>query len=135
MSTVTLSISPNVYNKSNESEKILRQLLECVQDCQKRYGGKTELATELDSCVTGLCFSLEAIFCHGLRNKSLHSTEHSSALKQVSEIVTNSFSSNGSTCKYLISLFDLYIIYLRINPFGWFPSLMRLRPERFNILI
>lgn len=107
MSAVTLSISSNVH-KPNEAEKILKQLLECVQDCQKRYGGKTELATELDSCVAGLCLSLEAIFCYGLRHKSLHSTEQSSALKQVSEIVANSFSSNnGSPCKYFFTLFLL----------------------------
>lgn len=105
MSAVSLSFSPHV-SKSNDSEKLLKQLLECVQDCQKRYGGKTELATEFDSCVAGLCLSFEAIFLHGLRIKSLNSSEQSSAIKQVSEIVANSFgSSNDNPCKYMFFMY------------------------------
>ncbi|XP_019874648.2 sorting nexin-29 [Aethina tumida] len=71
---------------TQDAGHLLQQLLECVQDCQKRYGGKTELATEFDSCVAGLCLSLEAVLLHGLRNKCV---EPQSALKQVSEIVVN----------------------------------------------
>ncbi|CAH0555655.1 unnamed protein product [Brassicogethes aeneus] len=79
----------NSQRKPEDSGKLLGQLLECVQDCQKRYGGKTELATEFDSCVAGLCLSLEAVFSHGLRTKPFEK-QNSSALKQVSDIVTNS---------------------------------------------
>lgn len=96
----TVAISQHI-NKSNAPENLLNQLLECIQNCQKRYGGKTELATEFDSCVAALCLSLEAIFLHGLRTKCLQSVEQPSTLKQVSEIVANSFSiNNEKPCKY-----------------------------------
>lgn len=110
MSAVTIPYSQHA-NKSNEPEILLKQLLECVQSCQKRYGGKTELATEFDSCVAGLCLSLERIFLYGLRTKSLHSTEQPSTLKQVSDIISNSFiSSNENPCKYALTYsYNLYI--------------------------
>ncbi|KAJ8932768.1 hypothetical protein NQ314_014470 [Rhamnusium bicolor] len=85
-------ITPSVIksNKTEDAERLLNQLLECVQECQKRYGGKTELATEFDSCVAGLCLSLEAVFLHGLRTKPCTNADQTSALKQVSDIVTQS---------------------------------------------
>ncbi|RZC38128.1 sorting nexin-29, partial [Asbolus verrucosus] len=76
--------------KPESSDKLLKQLLECVQECQKRYGGKTELATEFDSCVVALCLTLEAVLLHGIRTKPQDNPQ-TSALKQVSDIVTNSF--------------------------------------------
>jgi len=39
--------------------------------CQLRFGGKRELATEMDSRVCILCLKLEAIFMHGLKKKPL----------------------------------------------------------------
>ncbi|CAH1999940.1 unnamed protein product [Acanthoscelides obtectus] len=89
MSVIATSSSPN-ETSSNEGADLLKQLLECVKECQKRYGGKTELATEFDSCVAGLCLSLEAIFLHGLKPKPLNAENASSALKQVSGIVAQS---------------------------------------------
>lgn len=113
MSEVTVSFSQYI-KKFNEPDTLLKQLLECVQDCQKRYGGRTELATEFDSCVAGLCLSLEAIFLHGLRTKSLHSVEQPSTLKQVTEIVTNSLSSsNENPCKY-----SLWVIRIKSKSFS-----------------
>lgn len=35
--------------------------------CQLRFGGKKELATDIDSRVICLCSQLEAIFIHGLK--------------------------------------------------------------------
>lgn len=77
-------------NRNDDSNKLINQLLEYVQKCQKRFGGKTELATEFDTCVAGLCLTLEAVFCHGLRSKPLE--VETSAIKQVTDIVTNSLS-------------------------------------------
>ncbi|KAJ8942205.1 hypothetical protein NQ318_021092 [Aromia moschata] len=77
-------------DRREEAEKLLKQLLECVQECQKRYGGKTELATEFDSCVAGLCITLEAVFLYGLRSKPAHTDR--TTLKQVSDIVAQSLS-------------------------------------------
>lgn len=77
--------TPPLTQKSNNAEQLLKQLLECVQDCQKRFGGKTELATEFESCVAGLCITLETVLLFGLK----HNLNQSSAIKQVSEIVAN----------------------------------------------
>lgn len=98
-----ISVSPatastTTFNYPEDSNKLLNLLLECVQQCQKRFGGKSELATEFDSCVAGLCLTLEAVFLHGLRNKPLNS--ESSTLKQVTNIVTNSLHlSSDNSCK------------------------------------
>ncbi|XP_056637867.1 sorting nexin-29 [Diorhabda sublineata] len=79
--------TPPLSQKSNNAEQLLKQLLECVQDCQKRFGGRTELATEFESCVAGLCITLETVLLFGLKHKS--PLNQSSAIKQVSEIVAN----------------------------------------------
>lgn len=86
MSAVTTTINNN--KKAEQSEKLTNQLLECVQNCQKKFGGRKQLATEYDSCVVAVCITLELILCHGLRNKPLE-TPVNSTLKQVSDIVTS----------------------------------------------
>lgn len=81
-----------------DPDKLLGQLLDCVKDCQKRFGGRTELATEFDNCVVALCLTLETVFLHGLRNKPQETPQ--STLKQVSEIVTSSLHlGNDAPCK------------------------------------
>ncbi|KAL3268225.1 hypothetical protein HHI36_007349 [Cryptolaemus montrouzieri] len=93
MSLKLMSVIPTslgTHNlKSEDSDILLKQLLECVQNCQKRFGGKTELATEFDSCVIALCLTLERVLSHGLRSKRFES-QQTSTLKQVSEIVASS---------------------------------------------
>ncbi|KAL1494753.1 hypothetical protein ABEB36_010301 [Hypothenemus hampei] len=71
---------------------LLKQLLDCIQRCQRRYGGKNVLATEFDSCVAGLCLCLEGVFLHGLRTKPIQNP-----LKQVSEIVAQSLNIRQET--------------------------------------
>lgn len=94
-----ISVSSTVPHHEDPS-KVLGHILECVQQCQKRYGGKTELATEFDNCVAALCLSLESVFLHGLRNKPQES-QKSSKFQHVSEIVTNTLLLNhDSCCKY-----------------------------------
>lgn len=98
ISTTTTSSSSlkSSNSKPENSCKLLSQLLECVQQCQKRFGGKTELATEFDSCVAALCLSLESVLLHGLRQKPLERLEgQTSALKQVSDIVSNTLNLNN----------------------------------------
>lgn len=100
-----------IQHKQEDSSKLLNQLLECVQDCQKRFGGKTELATEFDSCVAALCLTLEAVFLHGLRAKP-QEVQQISTLKQVSEIVSNSLHLGNETPCKLSFVFDslLFVI-------------------------
>lgn len=84
---------------AEDANKVLTRLLESVQQCQKKYGGKTELATEFDNCVAALCLNLEAVFLHGIRNKPLEN-QQVSTLSKVSDIVSNSLSfNNENPCK------------------------------------
>lgn len=82
--------------EKDSSGKLLSTLLDYVKQCQVKYGGKTELATEFDHCVAGLCCALEAVLSHGLRTKPQDEL-HGSALKQVSDIVSSSLSFNNET--------------------------------------
>ncbi|XP_066143026.1 sorting nexin-29 isoform X2 [Euwallacea fornicatus] len=87
MSTGTLLLNTNI--RPEDPDNLLKQLLDYVQRCQRRYGGKNILATEFDSHVAGLCICLEAIFFHGIRTKPL-TNQVNTALKQVSDIVAQS---------------------------------------------
>lgn len=51
-----------------EKNNLQNDLLTAVKECQKRYGGRVELATELDLFVSRVCLSFEAVFNHGLKN-------------------------------------------------------------------
>lgn len=61
-----------------ERQSLLSKLLDAVKQCQIRFGGKTELATENDSRVVCLCVQFEAVLQHGIRknNKSFLPLRH-----------------------------------------------------------
>ncbi|XP_067931855.1 sorting nexin-29-like [Watersipora subatra] len=65
----------------SERQNLLSRLLDATKECQLRFGGKGELATENDSRVAVLCAALENCLKHGLKpiNRAL------AALKQVSD--------------------------------------------------
>lgn len=73
-----------------ERQKLLEDVLAAAKKCHIRFGGRTELATESDICVTQLCHIFESIFSHGLRTNCIEKIN--SALRHVSDIV-----SGGST--------------------------------------
>lgn len=101
MSTVTQSSTSHPIDHVKEADKLLTILLSYVKECQKRYGGKTELATEFDNCVAGLCSSLEKVLSHGLRTKPNQENNQNFSLKQMSDIVSNSLNFNSeSPCKF-----------------------------------
>ncbi|XP_067672331.1 sorting nexin-29-like isoform X2 [Haliotis asinina] len=64
-----------------ERQNLLTRLLDAVKQCQVRFGGRSELATDADSRVSCLCAAWEAALQHGMRknNKAL------TAIKQVTE--------------------------------------------------
>lgn len=70
-----------------ERQRLLAELLEAVKQCQIRFGGRSELATESDPHVSVLCKCLEAVFSHGLRSRPAY--KNSSTLEQVTGIVAN----------------------------------------------
>ncbi|PSN44498.1 hypothetical protein C0J52_09063 [Blattella germanica] len=81
--------APPDTSRAEERQKLLSELLEAVKQCQIRFGGRAELATESHPRVAVLCNRIEAALCHGLRSKPLLS-KNSSAFRQVTEIVSSS---------------------------------------------
>ncbi|XP_063225758.1 sorting nexin-29 [Bacillus rossius redtenbacheri] len=69
-------------------QRLLAELLDAVKQCQIRFGGRTELATDADPRVAVLCARLELALAHGLRPRPL--SKGGSALRQVTEIVSSS---------------------------------------------
>ncbi|XP_059179652.1 sorting nexin-29-like [Physella acuta] len=65
----------------NERQSILTRLLDAVKQCQVRFGGRSELATDSDSRISCLCAAWETALQHGMKknNKAL------SAFKQMTE--------------------------------------------------
>jgi sorting nexin-29 len=57
--------------RAEERQRLLSELLEAVKQCQIRFGGRAELATESHPRVAILCNRIEAALCHGLRSKPL----------------------------------------------------------------
>lgn len=62
-------MDPDDSSRTGEEYRInlLNDLLSAVKECQRTYGIRSELATELDSSVADICHCFEAIFNHGLR--------------------------------------------------------------------
>uniref|UniRef100_A0A2C9K6S7 Sorting nexin-29 n=1 Tax=Biomphalaria glabrata TaxID=6526 RepID=A0A2C9K6S7_BIOGL len=65
----------------HERQTILNRLLDAVKQCQVRFGGRSELATDSDSRISCLCATWEAALQHGMKknNKAF------SAFKQMTE--------------------------------------------------
>lgn len=87
-STHNVIDSNQSYDHATERQKLLENLLAAAKKCHIRFGGRTELATESDICVTQLCHIFESIFSHGLRTNCIEKIN--SALRHVSDIVSGS---------------------------------------------
>lgn len=55
-------------SESGKCERLLKNLLNSVKQCQKRFGSSSEIATESDLEVANLCQCFEAILSHGLKS-------------------------------------------------------------------
>ncbi|KAK7113455.1 sorting nexin-29-like [Littorina saxatilis] len=64
--------------RQNERQSLLTRLLDAVKQCQVRFGGRSELATDSDSRVSCLCATFEAALQHGMKknNKALSALRH-----------------------------------------------------------
>ncbi|XP_030840745.1 sorting nexin-29 [Strongylocentrotus purpuratus] len=65
---------------STDRQHLLDRLLDAVKQCQVRFGGRSELATDADSRVSCLCAQYEAVLHHGLKKPSINPL---SALQQM----------------------------------------------------
>ncbi|CAL7950089.1 unnamed protein product [Xylocopa violacea] len=92
-STHNVIDSNQSYDRTAERQKLLEDLLAAAKKCHVRFGGRTELATESDICVTQLCHVFESIFNHGLRTNCIEKINL--AIRHVSDIVSGS---NTKSC-------------------------------------
>ncbi|XP_014245340.1 sorting nexin-29-like isoform X2 [Cimex lectularius] len=95
MRTASLVMVPSEESpedRASERARLQQQLLAAVKNCQKRFGGRTELATELDPYVSSLCSTWEQVLSHGLKNID----KKSSAIRQVTDLM------RGSTTKITV---------------------------------
>lgn len=74
-----------------ERQSLLSKLLDAVKQCQIRFGGRTELATENDSRVVCLCAQFEGVLQHGIRktNKSFLPLRHVTGMMKGLNILNN----------------------------------------------
>ncbi|XP_038215883.1 sorting nexin-29-like [Zerene cesonia] len=73
-SKILNTLASAIENKDEELKKrkesakqYLRELLGCIENCQNRFGGKSELATEDDIRILHLCEKWEKVLSHGLK--------------------------------------------------------------------
>ncbi|XP_039630804.1 sorting nexin-29 isoform X2 [Polypterus senegalus] len=93
-------------------QHLLERLLDAVKQCQIRFGGRKEIASDSDSRVICLCAQLEAVLHHGLRKtKGLALT--AAAIKQVAGFSskTESESSFWLYVKELLNKHELQRFY------------------------
>ncbi|XP_043820517.1 sorting nexin-29 [Dromiciops gliroides] len=68
-------------SNDNKRQFLLERLLDAVKQCQIRFGGRKEIASDSDSRVTCLCAQFESVLQHGLkRSRGLALT--AAAIKQ-----------------------------------------------------
>ncbi|KAJ7373483.1 Sorting nexin-29 [Desmophyllum pertusum] len=67
------------HSTENERQHLIDRLLDAVKQCQVRFGGKTDLATDGDSRVVCLLTQFEAVFQHGFKKSRV------SAFRQVGQ--------------------------------------------------
>uniref|UniRef100_A0AAQ4PWB1 Sorting nexin 29 n=1 Tax=Gasterosteus aculeatus aculeatus TaxID=481459 RepID=A0AAQ4PWB1_GASAC len=59
--------SAGTQQSDTKRQHLLERLLDAVKQCQIRFGGRKEIATDSDSRVICLCAQFEAVLQHGLR--------------------------------------------------------------------
>ena len=81
-------------DSSEKRQELLSNLLSAIKDCQIRFGGKSELATESENVIANLCSRFEIVLQHGLR-VSQRPAEH--ALASIRDIVSHNIPGLNST--------------------------------------
>uniref|UniRef100_F7EDJ3 Sorting nexin 29 n=1 Tax=Ornithorhynchus anatinus TaxID=9258 RepID=F7EDJ3_ORNAN len=85
--------------QSNDTKRqfLLERLLDAVKQCQIRFGGRKEIASDSDSRVTCLCAQFEAVLQHGLkRSRGLALT--AAAIKQAAGFASKTETASDGHC-------------------------------------
>ncbi|XP_045519198.1 sorting nexin-29-like isoform X2 [Pieris brassicae] len=70
LNTITSAIEnrdEELKKRKENAKLILKDLIICIENCQSRFGGRSELATEDDIRIVNLCEKWEKVLSHGLR--------------------------------------------------------------------
>lgn len=83
---------------------IFRRVEKSVEECNKRFRNRKELASETDQSVIELCASLEELFYYGLKQPQLQQplnfvVSAASLFQNMQEIVTGTLSKSSNTLK------------------------------------
>uniref|UniRef100_A0A8C9TQ37 Sorting nexin 29 n=1 Tax=Scleropages formosus TaxID=113540 RepID=A0A8C9TQ37_SCLFO len=81
-------------------QHLLERLLDAVKQCQIRFGGRKEIASDSDSRVICLCAQFETVLQHGLR-KSRGLALTAAAIKQAAGFTSKT---EAGTCCVLTKL-------------------------------
>ncbi|CAH0748160.1 unnamed protein product [Diatraea saccharalis] len=137
MNSKILNTIANAIDSKEEAKKrkdfgkvILQDLATCVQNCQNRFGGKSELATEDDLRISQLCEKWEKVLSHGIRtNLSTSALQNlvSAGLNFTFNIVNIGNSLWSYTCLHLTKHEkERFKILSNINtPLGYFRAFLR----------
>ncbi|XP_045785744.1 sorting nexin-29-like [Maniola jurtina] len=130
------SITNAIDNKDDVKKQVengkiaLRELQICVENCQNRFGGKSELATEDDIRIVNLCEKWEKVLSHGLKTNLSNSTLQnfvSAGLSFTFNIVNIGNSLWSYSCLHLTKHEkERFKILTHINtPLGYFRAFLR----------
>ncbi|CAH0701856.1 unnamed protein product [Spodoptera exigua] len=117
--------------KRIENGKTIHQdLLNCIKNCQNRFGGKSELATEDDIRIAQLCEKWEKLLSHGIRTNLSNSAIQNlvtAGLNFTFNIVNVGNSLWSYTCLHLTKHEkERFKILTNINtPLGYFRAFLR----------
>ncbi|XP_061712212.1 sorting nexin-29-like [Cydia pomonella] len=132
LSTIANAIdTKEELKKRIESSKLVSQELHtCIQNCQNRFGGKAELATEDDIRIVQLCEKWEKVLSHGIRTNLSNSALQSlvtAGLNFTFNIVNIGNSLWSYTCLHLTKHEkERFKILSNINtPLGYFRAFIR----------
>ncbi|KAJ8725592.1 hypothetical protein PYW08_003775 [Mythimna loreyi] len=126
MNSKILNTIANAIDNREELKKriengktIYQELQNCVQNCQTRFGGKSELATEDDIRIAQLCEKWEKLLSHGIRTNLSNSA--------IQNLVTAGNSLWSYTCLHLTKHEkERFKILTNINtPLGYFRAFLR----------
>ncbi|KAI1296678.1 Sorting nexin-29 [Halotydeus destructor] len=107
-------------NQTVERQKLVSNLLEAAKECLARFGGRSELATELDGRVMKLCTAIEDIFSHGLKsNRNLLKATKNAIVKGLTKgMVTSSTSELPSDCVTFWHMIKLFLNKHEVDRFS-----------------
>ena len=90
-----MAAAGGVVCAAERRQELLAGLLAAVKQCQARYSGQAELATENSQEAVALCAKLEQVLQHGLR-RTAEPSLGLAVIKNVKDLVSNNFGSGDS---------------------------------------